>query len=258
MTTAVLLPPTSATTTLLEDERDDFYRAQDRVYESIYAPTTTAPWTLDKLPNLARHFLRLVQASGGSTVLDLCAGNAVATIGLAQRAPGLSFIAVEKNASPVAQARRLVAEAGLVGQVQVVQADAFKLSQHFELDRAVGTADVFERYGLTTHARAQDRRDYWEQLRSIIRPRGYFFVTAFSILDADFYGARPADYPAGEVRFPADHYYHPLVFQKFFGLDELARDLRRAGFEVVGAVNARHPRVPESRFVCEIIARKLS
>ena len=256
MTSAVLSAPTGMKSALLDDERDSFYHAQDQVYESIYAPTATVPWTLDKLPNLTRHFLKLVRGSGGTTVVDLCAGNATATIGLARQEPRLSFIAVEKNSSPVAQARQLVAEAGLAGRVQILQADAFKLTRTIELYPVEGATDVFERYGLTTHARAQDRRDYWEQLRTLIRPNGYFFVTAFSILDADFYGATPADYPAGEVRFPADHYYHPLDFQKFFGLDELARDLRRAGFEVVGALNARHPRVPDRRFVCEIISRK--
>jgi len=246
-----------AASTLQEYERERFYRVQDHVYESMYTPTAAAPWTLDKLPNLTPRFLELVRARGGTTIVDLCAGNATATIGLAQRAPELSFIAVEKNPSPVGQARQLVAEAGLASQVQVVQADAFKLTRALELAPMAQTVDVFERYGLTTHARAQDRREYWAQLRALMRPRGFFFVTAFSILDADFYGATPADYPDGEVRFPADHYYHPLVFQKFFALDELARDLRSVGFEIVGALNARHPRVPDRRFVCEVIAQKL-
>jgi SAM-dependent methyltransferase len=235
------------------------YAQQIATYENVYAQGAQTPWTVETLPLLSQHFLQLVATSGGGIVLDLCAGNAAATIELARSpyAQALKFVVVELNPTPVDQARLAIERAGMADRISVVQADVFRFAEHpiFELLR--GRVDVFERYGLTTHSKPRmDRRLYWSVVRTLLRKDGHFFVTTFSKNDQDFYGYNPSSDPRGEILFPQSHFKYPGIYQKFYELESLKRALRRAGFHISHVSHHPHPRVPETRFVCEVIAKR--
>lgn len=123
-----------------------------------------------------------VPARPGERVLEAGCGSGAGFLCLAARVPGLSVVAVERDAALVALARENAAAAGLAGQVEVVEGDVADpaLARRFgPFDHAfanppfwpAGTPPPDAARQAATHAAGATLEDWARFLAAALRPR---------------------------------------------------------------------------------------
>jgi cyclopropane fatty-acyl-phospholipid synthase-like methyltransferase len=186
---------------------------QNRRYFRLAYGTGVHGWqSTEASPDVAEDLGTVAQAAPGARLLDLGCGAGRHCVLAADM--GLLVTGVDYEPLAIRHARGNVRQAGCEQRVQLLVADIFALP--FRRDCFDAVLD----YGCLHHQRKADWPKYRAAIRTVLRPQGWFMLTAFSTRFAVF-GPQPRHW----------HLAHG-AYRRFFTAEEI-EGLLAEDFDVI-------------------------
>ena len=195
----------------------------DRVAREYVDQRFTSPLGAMLHARQTRVLRALIGAQGIGRVAEIAPGPARLTVDVARLLKTVTLI--DASAQMLGEARSRLAARHLADRVRLVQADAFHLPLAGE-----ARFELVYSFRLIRHFQRDDRLRLYEQIRSILGPRGWLVFDAVN---------EAVSAPLRARAGPGE-YAH---FDDLLRPDMLAEELREAGFELVSltGVQRRYP-----------------